>query len=567
MARQTNRGLALYKDVAIIATGNCRLVAVDQKTGKQRWEAQSCDATQQYGITAAPRVGGGMVFTGNVCFDSGESRGFVDAFDAATGQHVWRFYTVPGDPETEQDPFYQKLAKTWGTGWYGKTHGCGSVWDAMVYDEKLQQLVIGTGAPAPANPTARANDAGDELFTSSVVALDARTGKYKWHAKQVPHDGWNYEAAVGLMITDLLVDGRMRHTVVSVPKQGFSYVYEAATGKFLEGAKYTDMTWAKGLDSDGRPIEIPDARYWDRPDQDTVILPSPAGVHGWEALSFNPKTSTVYVPAMVMPTTMRTIPGAVVAGVSIDWDFGNRLGAPIKTHGEVVAIDLATNKVKWRTTTSNLPMNGGLLHTAGGLVFQGLADGRLVAFDDETGKIVWSQQTGGAIRSAPSTVLLNGEQYIVVATGNGASAITSSIGYSSTAESRTPSRLIALKIGGRAAYPTLAHFEAIPTPLAPRQDGALAKTGEAAFEYNACDTCHGRNGGASAGGNVPDLNRMPPPSLEVFKQIVQGGALRSSGMPQFKSVSDSDAKALFAYIINEAWAAHERGQPQTNPEK
>jgi len=564
MARQTNRGLALYKDIAIVATGDCRLIAVDQKTGKKRWEAQSCDATQQYGITAAPRVGGGMVFTGNACFDSAATRGYVDAFDAETGMHKWRFYTVPGDPATEKDPFYRKLAKSWGTGWYARSHGCGSVWDAMVYDEKLQQLVIGTGAPSPGDPTTRAPDAGDELFTDSVVALDARTGRYKWHAKQVPHDGWNYEAAVGLMVADLPIGGQTRHVVVSVPKQGFSYVYDAATGKFLKGTKYVDMNWASGLDRNGRPIELPNARYWEHPGKDTIVLPSPAGAHGWEALSLNPKTATVYVPAMVMPVTMKTKPGAVVSGVSIDWHFGDRAGSPAKTHGEVVAIDLVANKVKWRTITSRLPMNGGLLHTAGGLVFQGLADGRLVAFDEDTGKTVWSRQTGGAIRAAPSTVMLNGEQYLVVATGNGASASTASIRYASTAESRTPSRLLAFKIGGKAPYPSLAHPEPIAAPTAPRQDAGLAKIGEAAFEDVGCDVCHGMQGGASAEGNVPNLNRTPPASLDVFKQIVQGGALRAGGMPQFKHVSDADAKALYAYIINEAWKAHDREQVRQN---
>jgi len=566
-SRQANRGLALYNDKAIIATGDCRLVAVDQKTGKKRWEAQSCDPTQLYGITGAPRVGGGMVFIGNNCADSGATRGFVDAFDADTGKHKWRFYTVPGDPASEKDPFYQKIARTWGTGWYAKTHGCGSPWDAMVYDEKLQQLVIGTGTVGPNNPTQRPADAGDELFTNSVVALDARTGKYLWHHKQVPHDAWNYEAAVGLMVADVPVGGKTRHVVISVPKQGFSYVYDAATGKFLEGAKYAQMNWANGLDANGRPIESPDAQYWKRPGQDTMVLPSPAGAHSWQAIAFNPKTSTVYVPSEVMPAVLKTDPSAVIGGTLME--FGDHPGFPVKTHAEVVAIDLVSNKVKWRTETSPQPVNGGLLYTGGGLVFQGLADGRLIAFDSETGKIVWSHQTGGAIASAPSTVMLNGEQYIVVATGNGSSSysVRENRDQGSTPRTRTPPRLLAFKLGGKAAYPSLATPEPVPAPTAPRQDAGLAKTGKDLFEGYACVSCHGRNGGASAGGGVPDLNRTHPPTLELFRQIVQGGALRSGGMPQFKDVSDDQAKALYAYIINEAWNAHDRGSPGTNRQK
>ncbi|HEV2598865.1 PQQ-binding-like beta-propeller repeat protein [Sphingopyxis sp.] len=567
IARQANRGLALHKNLAILATGDCRLVALDQKTGKKRWEAQSCDASQQYGILAAPRVGGGMVFTGNTCADSGETRGFVDAFDADTGKHRWRFYTVPGDPATEKDPFYQDLAKSWGTDWYGKTHGCGNVWDAMVYDEKLDQLVIGVGGPSPASPAARASDAGDELFTNSVVALDVRTGKYKWHHKQVPHDAWNYEPAVGLMIAELPVEGKLRHTIVSVPKQGFAYVYDAETGKFLKGNKYVEMTWAKGLDRDGRPITIPDANYWERPGQETMILPSGLGSHGWEALAFNPETSTVYVPTMVMPATYKVQPGALVGGLAVDWYYGDRPESRVKTRGEVVAIDLAKNVIKWRTTTSTLPMNGGLLHTSGGLVFQGLADGRLVAFDDETGKIVWSRQTGGAIRGAPASVMLNGEQYIVVPTGNGAASISASLvyRYNSTPESRTPPRLLAFKIGGTAPYPPLAKPEATPVPSAQRQSVALAARGAALFEGLGCDVCHGTDGGASVGGAVPNLNRTPPANLDFLKLVVQQGALRANGMPQFKGVTDDDAAALYAHLVNSAWDAHDR--EQTNKKK
>jgi PQQ-dependent dehydrogenase (methanol/ethanol family) len=550
-ARQFNRGVALYKGKVIISTGDCRLVAVDQETGKQRWEARSCDSTLDYGITGAPRVGGGMVFTGASNQELGTQRGYVDAFDAETGKRRWRFYTVPGDPATETDPFYQQIAKTWGTGWYAKTHGSGSVWDAITYDEKLDQVIIGTGALGPAEPSARAADAGDELFTNSVVALDAKTGKYRWHHKQVPHDGWNYEAAVGLMVADVPVQGQLRHVVVSVPKQGFAYVYDAATGKFLAGTQYVDVAWAKGLDKDGRPIFNLDGQYWNRPGRETLVLPGGMGAHGWEALALNPKTNILYVPTSIMPI-VRTADGAY------DWLYGDRPDAKVKPSGQVVAIDLATNAVKWRTTTSRLPVNGGLLHTAGGLVFQGLADGRLLAFDDATGKVVWGKQTGGAIRAAPSTVMLDGEQYIVVATGNGAASASASLvsRYSSTPESRTPPRLLAFKLGGRAGYPSLARLNAMATPPTPRPDAALARKGEVLFAAYQCEYCHGTDGGASVGGGVANLNRTQI-DLPIFKGIVQGGDRKANGMPQFKGMADDDAAALYAYIINSAWDAHD----------
>lgn len=550
-ARQFNRGVALHKDKVIIATGDCRLVAVDRKTGKQRWEAQSCDPKLDYGITGAPRVGGGMVFIGNSNQELGTERGYVEAFDADTGERKWRFYTAPGDPATETDPFWRKIAETWGTDWHAKSRGPAAPWDAMVYDEKLNQLVIGTGAVGPGEPNLRAADAGDELFTNAVVAVDARTGKYRWHHKQVPHDGWNYEAAVGLMIADVPVDGKVRRAVISVPKQGFAYVYDAVTGKFLAGTKYAEMTWATGLDKDGRPIQNPEAMYWNRPGQETLVLPGGMGAHGWEALALDPKTSTLYVPAMVMPVS-RTAEG------HYDWYYGDRPDAKVKPRGEVVAIDLATHAVKWRTTTSNLPVNGGLLHTAGGLVFQGLADGRLLAFDAATGKVVWSRQTGGAIRAAPSTVTLDGEQYIVVATGNGAASASASLvhRYASTPESRTPPRLLAFKLGGTAAYPPLAKVEAPPAPPVPRQNLALAAKGEMLFAAYSCEYCHGTDGGASVGGGIPNLNRTQL-DLQLFKGVVQGGDRKSSGMPQFKDLSDAEVAALYAYVVNAAWDARE----------
>ncbi|MDH4560498.1 PQQ-binding-like beta-propeller repeat protein [Pseudomonas sp. BN411] len=557
--RQFNRGVALEGDNAIIATGDCRLVAVDQKTGEKRWEVKSCNPTEFYGISAAPRVGAGMVFTGNTCADSGMTRGYVDAFDAKSGEHKWRFYTVPDDPKTEKDPFYRDLAKTWGTDWYSKSHGCGSVWDAMVYDEKLNQLIIGVGGPSPVVPTLRASDAGDELFTNSVVALDASTGKYKWHHKQVPHDAWNMEPAVGLMVADVPVNGTSRHVVVSVPKQGFTYLYDAKTGQFLSGTKYATVNVAKGLDKSGRSIPNPDAQYWKRDGQDTLVIPGPTGAHGWEALALNPATSTVFIPMITMPTTYKLDPASVVAGVQVDYMYGDKPESPIRASSQVVAVDLASNTVKWSSEKSAFPLNGGLLHTAGGLVFQGTADGKLVILDDRTGKTLWANQVGGAIRAAPSTVMLDGEQYVLVATGNGAGASSGQVlgRYTSTPESRTPARLLAFKLGGKENYPALAKPEPVPVPRYERMSAELAAKGFGLFEANGCDICHGREGGASNGGNPPNLNRRHPVNLDVFKAIVQQGALKPIGMPQFETMTDEEAEAIYAYIINSAWAAHE----------
>ena len=566
ISEQTNRGVALYGDLAIVATSDCRLIAVDQKTGKQRWQAQSCNSEEMYGITAAPRVGDGMVFTGNNCMDSGESRGFVDAFDAATGKHRWRFHTVPGDPAKPQDsPLYEGAAKTWGTGWYAKSKGCGSVWDSITFDPVLHQVYIGVGGASPVSPASRAADAGDELFTNSVVALDAKTGAYKWHFKETPHDAWNFDS-VGIMIADLPVAGKKQRVVLSVPKNGFAYVLDAATGKFISGKNYVDVNWTKGLDANGRPIPEPAAMYW-KNGQGQVVEPSTMGSHGWEAMAFDPATGLLYIPAMHIPTYVAPNPG--IMGILMDFYAAEKPGAKQKAYGELVAWDPVTQTAKWRTRNS-MPINGGLLHTAGGLVFQGMANGEIKAFDDATGTELWSRQTGGAIRGAPSTVMVDGEQYLIVATGNGSASATGNYValYNSTPESRTAPRLLAFRIGGKSAYPPLAKVEPVPAPSSPRPNPAFAAKGDLLFEGYGCPACHGARGAAS-GGKAPNLNRLPPADLAMLKQVVQQGALAANGMPKFTGMPDADAEAIFAYIIDEAWAAHDRstGKPTAGGEK
>ena len=562
ISHQFNRGIALWKDKVIIATGDCHLFALDQKTGSKRWQATACDAAQMYGITAAPRVGEGLVFTGNTCMDTGQSRGHVDAFDAETGAHRWRFYTVPGDPSTPQDnALHDKAAQTWGTAWYGKSHGCGSVWDAITYDPKLHQVYIGVAGPAPLDPSQRAADAGDELFTNSVVALDARTGAYKWHFKQVPHDGWNFDSSVGIMVADLPLAGQRQRTVISVPKNGFAYLLDAATGKFISGKNFVDVNWAKGLDANGRPVPDPAAMYWARPDKSAVVVPSGIGAHGWEALAFDPQGNLLYIPAMVMPEKFAVAPKGDLLGALLDFYYGSSGDPQWQSYGELVAWDPLSQSARWRVRAA-LPINGGLLHTSGGLVFQGMAEGRLVAFDAATGHEAWSHQTGGAIRAAPSTVMVDGAQYIIVATGNGAASGTGSYvsRYNSTPESRTPPRLLAFRLGGASTYPPLAKVEPVAMPSVRRQDIALAKRGEALFEGYGCTACHGYRG-AAVGGKVPNLNRIPPGSLDMFKAVVQRGALAGTGMPRFAELPDADAEALFAHVINEAWSAHEETRP------
>lgn len=545
---RVNRGVALWGDLVIAAAGDCRLHAVAQKTGELRWTARPCDSAEQYAITAAPRVGGDLVFTGNACGDSGASRGHVDALDARTGEHRWRFYTVPGNAAEPQDsPLYDMAAETWGGDWYSKTRGCGSVWDAITYDPVLQQVYIGVGGPAPLIPTQRGTNAGDELFTNSVVALDAQTGDYRWHFKQVPNDAWNYDT-VGLMVAELPYGRRTRRVLISVPKNGFAYVLDAATGEFVSGSAYTEVNWAKGLDEQGRPVLDGAARYWERADRSAVVLPSPLGAHGWEAIAFSPTERLVYIPTMVMPAEMVTDPAGVSGAVQVDYYYGSSGDPKWQAYGEVVAWDPLTNSVHWRRR-HDLPVNGGILHTAGGLVIQGTASEDLEVLDAKTGERLWSSPVGGAVRAAPSTVMADGEQVLLVPTGSGSSAVTASwvSKYSSPARRRTPARLLAFKLGGNASIPDSGKPIEVPKPNEPRPDDSLVAHGRVLFE-DACVGCHGHYGDAVHGA-VPNLLTRPPANFDHFRVIVQDGALAARGMPPF-AFSEEQAEAVYAFIVD-----------------
>lgn len=558
--RSINRGVALVDDVVIIGTSDCRLVAIDQATGAKRWETETCDGSQAYMITGAPRVGGDKIFIGNSCADMGLNRGHVDAVDARTGKHLWRFYTVPGDPSKSQDSaLYEMAAKTWGEGWYETTRGCGSVWEAMVYDPELDQLIIGTGAPAPSDPTKRGKGAGDELFTNAVVALDAQTGAYRWHFSQVPGDGWNYEPAVGLMTATLPIDGEDRRVVLSVPKNGFVYLLDAKTGEFISGRNYVPVNWAKGLDGEtGRPIFDSAARYWEAADgESTIVVPSSAGAHDWTALAFDPQKNVLFIPAITMPERYeRTASG----DYTYDYSHGSQSGPESQAFAELVAWDPVTQNEVWRQRNA-LPLNGGALHTAGGLVFQGTAEGYLNAYDATSGELLESFTAGGAIRAAPSTVMADGLQYIIVPAGAPSSSTASSglTDYSSTKESRSRPRLLAFVLGGDASTPPWAAPLTFRKPSVDPYPPEVAAMGEAIYSLAGCVACHGY-GGQSVGGAAADLRMRLPPTIDYLKAVL-GGAF-APRMPEVE-LDDASTEALYAYLVNTAWSAYEDANTHT----
>jgi quinohemoprotein ethanol dehydrogenase len=555
---RVNRGLALWEDKVYIGTGDCRIVAVDRKKGTKVWEAQSCDPTNSYAITGAPRVGGGKIFTGNANGDSGANRGFVDAFDAATGHHLWRFYTIPGDPSKGfENKAMEMASKTWGKEYWKKTGG-GVVWDALTYDPVLNLLYIGTDGAAPFNPRLRGEGNGDELFTASIIALNADTGAYVWHYQTTPHDGWNYDATMHIMIAELPIHGVRRRVVMQAPKNGFFYVLDAKSGAFISAQNIEPVNWASGIDpKTGRPQVLPDALWYDHPGKTTLVAPSPLGAHSWQPMSYSPLTGLVYIPAMQQPMDLTTITDNNAVGGDLDINFYTGQGDKSRFKGELIAWDPVHQKARWRQSVG-LPYNGGTLATAGNVVFQGTSLGELRAYQANSGKLLWTRDTDSGIYAAPSTVEIDGEQLLLVPTGSGtASAITSfpRLG----GKSRGPSRLLAFKLGGKAVLPASAETaEVFPKPAMPRPSAELIAKGSGIWSANGCELCHGYTAIGPQHASVPDLRKSAAVTSDRFAAIVVGGMNGPKGMPGFgDTIKTDDLPALRAYIVNQAWHAYD----------
>lgn len=569
-ATWTNRGLALWEDKVLVGTGDCRVLAINRATGKLAWEAESCDPATSAGITGAPRVGGGMVYVGNACGDTGLQRGFVDAFEVGTGARRWRFYTVPSTNPAENDTeIMKKAAATWGTDWGSRTKGCGSAWDGMTYDPVLDQLYIGVAGPAPWNPGDRAPDMGDELFSTAIVAVNARTGAYAWHYTTTPKDAWNFDATMPIAIADLKLDGRERRVVMQAPKNGFFYVLDAKTGQLLRANNIAKVTWASHIDmKTGRPVELPGARdYYLKPGTRTIVSPGPGAAHNWYPMSYSPRSGLVYVPILESPTLMEIIPaemagGAQGVGGNLYYDLTLGAHDPAyrdQMYGVLVAWDPVANKARWKVRQEFL-VNGGTLATAGDLVFQGTTDGKFRAYDARDGRELWSWQGQGSIQAGATTVLVDGEQVVLVPAGNAQSgALTPYIAATAVASSRGPSRLLAFKLGGKVQLPAPQPELPFARPSRPRPSPELARRGALQYFVNACDLCHGADV-IGTGGSIPDLRRMSEASHLTIGQTVQGGARRPLGMPRFEGMSDETLAAIQAYIINESWKAYEKQQ-------
>jgi len=452
-----NRGVAIYEGNIISPVIDGRLVALNAETGKPVWEARVAYPQENYTITMAPRIAKGKVIIG-VSGAEYPVRGFFEAHDAKTGQFAWRFYTVPGDPsKPPENEDIRRAAATWSTEGM-KMGGGGTVWDGMAYDPDANLFYVGTGNAGPWPQDARKQGKDKEnLYTASVLAVNPDTGKLAWYFQMVPGDEWDFDSVQQLLLADVVIKGQPRKVIMQANKNGFYYVIDRVTGKFISGQPFAQVTWARGLNEEtGKPIVNPESYYGT---QTIPIAPGPGGAHNWSPMSFNPATGLVYLPASpggsfnyASDPNFKFQEGRQNMGIAFGGfgrggrgaagDAANAAGAaapaappkPLPAPpaigpappdgngrgGVLLAWDVVNQKERWRAQGGG-GIGGGTVTTAGNLVFQVIPDGHLVAYTADKGDKVLNIQTGlrGGM-GPPITYMLDGKQYVALAGGSGA---------------------------------------------------------------------------------------------------------------------------------------------------
>jgi quinohemoprotein ethanol dehydrogenase len=551
-----SRGIAWCDGSIYVATFDGRLIAIDAKTGKQQWSAQTTAKDSGLYITGAPRAFDGKVIIGNAGADTAAVRGYVTAYDARSGTQLWRFHTVPGNPASGfESPAMEMAAKTWHGEWW-KHGGGGTVWNAITYDAETRTVLLGTGNGAPWNRKVRSEGKGDNLFLSSIVALDADSGAYKWHYQTNPGDSWDYNAAMDIQLAELTIGGKPRKVLLTAPKNGFFYVIDRTNGQLVSAEPFTKVTWAKSIDlKTGRPVEAANVRYENGP---FLLAPSPVGAHSWLPMAFSPKTGLAYIPVIEMEATLTD--GYLDVAKwrrpdfkAIDGGVGFLVERPSgESASSLLAWDPVAQKQVWRVPTPT-NVNGGVMAAAGNLVFQGTIDGRFSAYDALNGALLWSFDAKAPIMGPPISYAVNGRQYVTVITGAGTSLVLQgerfekyNIGYREQAR-----RVLTFTIGGKAALPEVAPYKFEPvTDPGYRPDRVTEARGFAVYSQT-CIMCHGRD--VYAAGNAPDLRASPMIlSKESFAEVVTNGALQLQGMPSFADLTGQQVEDIRQYLRKRA---------------
>lgn len=574
-----NRGVAVARGKVYVATLDGWMVALDAKTGKPVWRSDAIvDRSHGDNSTGAPEVAGDVVLIGNAGAEY-DTRGYVSAFDLETGRLAWRFFTVPRDPKLgpQDHPDLEPALKTWDPNSRWDIGGGGTPWDAINYDPETGLVLIGTGNGGPYARSKRSPRGGDNLYLGSIVALDAKTGRLKWHYQETPGDSWDFTSTQPMILTRMKVDGEERPVVLHAPKNGFMYVLDRRDGKLLRAHPLVRMNWANGVDmKTGRPNLTPE--HSDYTTGPKIVFPGSPGARNWHPAAYDPR-SGLYIGAVqdmgnaiymtpgqkplarkmlnndaallftsdlqaILPTLPPPLRDAIAARPEMKWVKQN----PART--ELRAIDPLTGKTKWAVKTNGWQDRGGALATAGGLVFQGSVDGKLRAYDSANGKLLKEIDTGTSILAAPMTYKVGGVQYVAVMAGWGGGGFPFVPPYAAAYKRSNQGRILAFRLDGGAVPlpPALPPLTVAPAPprQAPGVTQATIMQGMGVF-FGHCGLCHSNQPRSI----TPDLRRMSEGTHAAFKQIVLGGLLVPNGMPRWDDrLSEKDVEAVHAYLID-----------------
>jgi quinohemoprotein ethanol dehydrogenase len=550
-----NRGVAVWRGRVYVGTIDGRLIALDAATGKPQWQVQTTDPRLPYTITGAPRVLKGLVLIGNGGAEFGV-RGYVTAYDARTGEQRWRFYTVPASADgPHEHPELEQAAKTWSLASLFESGLGGTVWDSMAYDPQLDLLYVGVGNSSVYNREQRSPGGGDNLFLASVLALKPDTGQLVWHYQTTPGEQWDYTATQHMVLADLEIGGATRQVLMQAPKNGFFYVLDRRTGELISAEPYVHVSWATHVDRDtGRPVERSEATWSERR---AFVAPAVVGGHNWHPMSFSPETGLVYIPAIesaylyVPDHGFRFEPGRFntaedLGAVAAQIEGLEELARATCSPTRLIAWDPVAQKRVWEAK-HDTGVPGGVLSTAGQLVFQGNGTGAFSAYDARTGERLWSSPVGIGIMAPPVSYEIAGEQYVAVLAGVGGSQG----GHFTVFDYVNAGRVLAWKLGGSAKLPPVARRPAGVVAAKPIETSPEQLTKGRALYAEHCMRCHGM--GAKSSGLYPDLRHATAAVHEGWDDIVLGGVRGGAGMASFADVIDAQESAdIHAYVVTRA---------------
>lgn len=584
-----NRGVAVSQGKVMVGAADGMLYALSAETGAVEWSVDTIvDHTRGYTSTGAPEVAGDLVVLGNAGSEY-DVRGYVTAYDIATGEQAWRFYTIPHDPAEgpQEHPELDAALETWSDDTRWDIGGGGTAWDAISYDPVFDQVIVGTGNGGPYPQAIRSPGGGDNLYLDSLVALDRETGAMKWHFQETPQDNWDLTATQPMVLAQMEVAGEQRPVILHTPKNGFFFVVDRETGKPLAANAIVRTNWADGWNLEtGRPnITLESSDYSQKPQ---IVFPGSPGARNWYPAAYDPTRNTYFAHVLDMGNLM-FLPGPVDdvkrqdaflnAGAAIIFTpdleaavatLPPPVRAAVEGHpnwnwvteqpftSQLRAIDPMTGATKWAVESLGWQDRHGALATASGIVFHGNVAGRLFARDSETGEELWHVDTGSTIMAAPMTYSVDGVQYVAVQTGWGGGGWGFVPPYAAAYNKGNRNRLLVFRIGGGevsipADLPPLEPASQPPEQFADVTPAMIA-TGAGLFTEN-CSICHSNQPRAP----LPDLRRMNSGVHAAFNQIVLEGLLLPNGMPRWNDrLSQDQVKAIHAFLIDSQQALRTR---------